>query len=167
MESIRANALFSLFLTKVFLPSLRVTARARPTLVVFMGSLSDETPMARIALYSASKHFNRRLVFGLHADERFDIPDEKAISFMYVHLATVQTQMNPEAPNFGRPSAEYFARKLVGTFGCGRQMVVPYYGHYLIKLVGLSLPEFLLTKVLRDAAREQVEKGVKRSKSQS
>lgn len=167
MEQIQANALFSLFLTRAFLPSLRATARARSALVVFIGSFSDETAMARIALYSASKHFDRRVVFGLQADERFDTPDDKAISFMYVHLALVQTQMNPEPPNLIRPSAEAFARNLVGTFGCGRQIVVPYAGHYLLKLVMTSLPEFIITPMMHNATREYLEKAAKKSKSQS
>ena len=165
MEQIRVNALFSLFLTRAFLPSLRATARIRSALVVFIGSFSDETSMARITLYSATKHFDRRVAFGLHADERFDTPDDKAISFMYVHLALVQSQMNPESPNLIRPSAEYFARKLVGTFGCGRQIVVPYVGHHLLKLVITSLPESVIAMMMHNATREQLEKGAKRSKS--
>jgi len=167
MEQIRINSLFSLFLTRAFLPSLRTTARARPTLVVFIGSFSDETPMAKIILYSATKHFDRRVVFGLHADERFDTPNDKAISFMYVHLGPVNSQLDREPPNLVRASSEFFAEKLVGTFGCGRQMVVPYIGHYLMWLVVMRLPEFLVTKMLRDSARDFVEKAVKESKSRS
>jgi len=80
MDQVRANSLFSLFLTRAFLPSLRATARVRPTLVVFVGSFADETSMAKIVLYSATKHFNRRVALGLHADERYDIPDYAARS---------------------------------------------------------------------------------------
>jgi short-subunit dehydrogenase len=167
MGEIRVNSLFSLLLTKAFLPSLRATARARPTIVVFIGSFSDETPMARIVVYSATKHFDRRVALGLHADERFDTPDDKAISFMYVGLATVTTQLTREPPNFGRPSSELFAEKLVGIFGCGRQVVIPYIGHYLARLVFTNLPEFLLAKALDKAAHEHVEKTIRESKSQS
>lgn len=167
MSEVRVNSLFSLFLTRAFLPSLRATARARPTLVVFMGSFADETPMARIALYSATKHFDRRVALGLHADERFDTPDDKAISFMYVGLGPVCTQMDREPPSFVRASSEVFAEKLVGTFGCGRQVVVPYVGHYVVRLFFTSLPEFLVTKMLHDSARKHVEMAIKESKSQS
>jgi short-subunit dehydrogenase len=168
MEDVRLNSLFSLFLTRAFLPSLRATARARPTLVVFIGSFSDETPMARIVLYSATKHFDRRVALGLHADERFDTPDDKAISFMYVGLATVSSNLYREPSNLFRPSSKLFAEKLVGTFGCGRQMVVPYVGHYLMKLVFTGLfPEFLVTKMLHKSAHDLVEKTIKESKSQS
>jgi 17beta-estradiol 17-dehydrogenase / very-long-chain 3-oxoacyl-CoA reductase len=164
MNQIRANSLFSLFLTRAFLPSLRVTARTRPTLVVFIGSFADETPMARIVLYSATKHFDRRVALSLHADERYDIPDDKAISFMYVHLGPVHSQMDREPPSFVRASSELFAEKLVGTFGCGRQMVVPYVGHFVVKLVFTSLPEFLVKKELHKTAHTFVEKVVKESK---
>ncbi|KAF9642678.1 NAD(P)-binding protein [Thelephora ganbajun] len=167
MEYVRANSLFSTFLTRAFLPSLRATARARPVLVVFIGSFGDETAMPRITLYSAAKHFNRRVALGLHADERFDIPDDKAISFMYVHVGQVNSQMDREPPNFVRASSEHFAEKLVGTFGCGRQIVIPYIGHYVVKLVYTTIPEFLATKMLRDSAHEQVERAIKESKLRS
>ena len=167
MENVRINSLFSLFLTRAFLPSLRATARARPALVVFIGSFGDVTPMPRIVLYSATKHFDRRVAFGLHADERFDTPDDKAISFMYVHLGQVNSQLDREPPSFVRASSEHFAEKLVGTFGCGRQMVVPYVGHYLMRLIFTNLPDFLVAKTLRDSARDLLEKAVKESKSQS
>lgn len=165
MKLVRLNSLFSLFLTRAFLPSLRVTAHARPTLVVFMGSFADETPMAKIVLYSASKHFGRRVALGLHADERFDTPDDQAISFMYANLGQVHTQLDREPPNFVRASSELFAEKLVGTFGCGRQMVVPYVGHYIVRLVFTSLPDFIVTKVLHNSAHRQAGQTIKESKS--
>jgi len=167
MDQVRVNSLFTMFLTRAFLPSLRVTARARPTLVVFIGSFADETPMARIVLYSAAKHFDRRIALGLHADERFDTPDDKAISFMYANLGPVHSQIDREPPNFVRASSKLFAEKLVGTFGCGRQLVVPYVGHYVVKLAFTTLPEFLVAKVLHDSARKRVEEAIKASKSQS
>lgn len=167
MKEIRVNSLFSMFLTRAFLPSLRVTARARPTLVVFVGSYSDETAMAKLVLYSATKHFDRRVALGLHADERFDVPDEKAVSFMYVALATVSTQLYSEPPNYFRPTSKVFVEKLVGTFGCGRQIVVPHAGHYVMKLFFTSVPEFLSTKMLRKSAHRLVEKTIRESKSKS
>lgn len=167
MEQVRLNSLFSLFLTRAFLPSLRVTARSRPTLVVFIGSFADETPMAKIILYSASKHFIRRVVLGLHADERFDTPDDKAVSFMYANLGLVSSQLIREPPSFVRPSSKLFAEKLVGTFGCGRQIVIPYVGHHIMKLPFTLLPEFLVARMLSTSARGQVEKAIKEYKSQS
>jgi len=167
MDKVRINSLFSVFLTRAFLPSLRATARARPALVVFIGSFADETPMAKIALYSATKHFNRRVAICLHADERFDIPDDKAISFMYVSVGPVNSQMDREPPNLMRASSKQFAEKLVGTFGCGRQVVTPYAAHYAMGFLFTTLPEFLVTKMLHEASREHVERAIKESKSQS
>jgi 17beta-estradiol 17-dehydrogenase / very-long-chain 3-oxoacyl-CoA reductase len=159
MEQIRANSLFSLFLTRAFLPHLRAIARrARPALVVFIGSFADETPMAKTILYSATKHFNRRVALGLHADERFDTPDDRAVSFMYAHLGPVTSQLDRESPNFIRASSKHFAERLVGTFGCGRRIVVPYVGHYVVKLFFTSLPDFLVTKMLYNSAHEHVSK---------
>jgi len=166
MNQVRANSLFSLFLTRAFLPSLRATARSRPTLVVFVGSFADETSMAKIVLYSATKHFDRRVALGLHADERYDTPDDKAISFMYIHLGPVHSQMDREPPNFFRAGAEHFAEKLVGTFGCGRRVVVPYLGHYVVRFIFTSIPEFLVASVMRGSAREAVERAIKQLESE-
>ena len=44
-------------------------------------------------------------------------------------------------------------------------MVAPYVGPYLMWTAFMSLPEFLVTKSLRDSARDYVEKGIKESKS--
>ena len=167
MDRVRTNSLFPLFLTGAFLPSLRVTARARPTLVVFIGSFADEMAIAKLTVYSAAKHFNRRVALGLHADERFDTPDDKAISFMYVRVGEVNSQSDREPPNFVRASSELFAKKLVGTFGCGRQLVIPYVGHYAVEFVFAALPEILVTKILDYSAHKRVEKAIKASKSQS
>lgn len=166
MGQIRTNSLFSLFLTRAFLPSLRTTARVRPTLVVFIGSFSDETTMAKVILYSATKHFDRRVALGLHVDERYDTPDDKAISFMYAHLGPVHSQLDREPPNFVRASSEQFAKKLVGTFGCGRQMVIPYLGHYVVRLVFVTLPEFLVAKMVDESTRTLVEMAIMQSKSE-
>ena len=164
MSQVRTNSLFPTFLTRAFLPSLCATARARPTLVVFMGSFSDITTMPKAILYSATKHFIRRVSLCLHADERYDTPDDKAISFMYVHLGPVNSQMDRDPPSLIRADTAQFAEKLVGTFGCGRQMVIPYLGHHLLQLFFTSVPEFLSVKILRQSAHDLVEKAVKQSK---
>ena len=166
MSQIRTNSLFSLFLTRAFLPSLRATARTRPALAVFIGSFSDETSMPKAVLYSAAKHFDRRVALCLHADERYDTPDDKAISFMYVHTGPVHSQLDREPPNLIRASSEQFAEKLVGTFGCGRQVVIPYLGHYVVLLIFTSIPEFIVAKLVRKSAHDLVEKVVKQSKGQ-
>jgi len=136
MVQVWTNAIFPTLLTRAFLSSLRDTARDRPVLVAFMGSTSDETPMPRIPLYTASKTFIRKLVPSLHADERFDGHDDDEgddraanIEFMLVHLGSVRSGLILAPVNLWRPTSESFAKKLVGTFGCGRQYVVPYIGH--------------------------------------
>ena len=167
MDLVRTNSLFSVFLTRAFLPSLRVTARARPTLVVFIGSFSDETSMPKVVLYSAAKHFNRRVALCLHEDERYDIANDKAISFMYIQVGPVHSNLDREPPSFIRARADQFAEKLVGTFGCGRQLVIPYLGHYVVQLVFTSIPDFLVTKMVHQSAHNLVEKAAKESKAQS
>jgi 17beta-estradiol 17-dehydrogenase / very-long-chain 3-oxoacyl-CoA reductase len=153
LNHVRCNAIFPTLLTRAFLPSLRNTARSRPVLVAFMGSTSDETAMPRIPLYTASKAYIRQLAPSLHADERFDIHDEEAISFMHIHLGTVRSNMIVAPVNFWRPSSETFARKLVGTFGCGRQYVVPYIGHAIALKMHRTWPKWYVDRGVQKSTR--------------
>jgi 17beta-estradiol 17-dehydrogenase / very-long-chain 3-oxoacyl-CoA reductase len=130
----------------------------RPVLVAFMGSTSDETAMARIPLYTASKAFIRQLAPSLHADERFDTADDRAVSFMHVHLGAVRSGAIVAPVNFWRPSSEVFAKKLVGTFGCGRQYVVPYVGHAVALKMLRTWPKWYVKRGIQKGARAHLER---------
>jgi len=156
IEQVRSNAIFPTLLTRAFISSLRDTAHRRPVLVAFMGSTSDESAMARIPLYISSKTYVRQLAHSLHADERFDITDEdddRAISFMHIHLGPVRSNLVVAPVNFWRPSSETFARKLVGTFGCGRQYVVPYIGHAIAIKMHRTWPKWYNERTIKEVAR--------------
>ena len=153
LDQVRSNAIFPTLLTRAFLPSLRDTARTRPVLVTFTGSTSDETAMPRIPLYTASKAYIRKLAPSLHADERFHVHDKRAISFMHVHAGPVRSSLVVAPVNFWRPSSETFARKLVGTFGCGRQYVVPYIGHAIALKMHRNWPKWYVEREIEKGAR--------------
>ena len=144
--------------TSVLIFSPGHTARTRPVLVAFMGSTSDEPRTPRMPLYIASKNYTRKLAPSLHADERFDTPDEKAISFMLIHLGTVRSALIVAPVNFWRPSSELFAKKLVGTFGCGRQYVVPYVGHAIALKMHRTLPKWYVDRGPQEGIRAQLER---------
>ena len=158
LNLVRSNALFPTLLTRAFLPSLRATARTRPVLVAFMGSTSDETAMPRIPLYISSKAYIRQLAPSLHADERFDTPDHKAVSFVHVHLGSVRSGLIVAPVNFWRPSSERFAGKLVGTFGCGRQYVVPYVGHAIVLRMHRTWPKWYVNRMIQKSTRAHLER---------
>ena len=162
LVQVRCNAIFPTLLTRAFLSSLRDTARKRPVLVAFMGSTSDEKAMPRIPLYTASKAYIRQLAPSLHADERFDIPDgygdDRAIEFMLVHLGTVRSGLIIAPVNFWRPSSEAFAKKLVGTFGCGRQYVIPYIGHAVALKMHRSWPKWYVERAMLKSTRAHLER---------
>jgi len=118
-----------------------------------MGSTSDEMAMPRIPLYIASKTYIRKLATSLHADERFEIPDERAISFMHVHLGSVRSGLIVAPVNFWRPSSEEFAKRLVGVFGCGRQSVVPYIGHAIALKMHRTWPRWYVDRGIQKSVR--------------
>lgn len=160
---VRTNAIFPTLLTRAFLSSLRDTARKRPVLVAFMGSTSDETPMPRVPLYTASKTYIRHLAPSLHADERSDIPDgdrdhDGTIEFMLVHLGTVRSGLIVAPVSFWRPTSEAFAKKLVGTLGCGRQYVVPYIGHAVALAMHRAWPKWYAERAILKSARAHLER---------
>lgn len=160
MIQVRTNAIFPTLLTRAFLPSLRDTARTRPVLVAFMGSTSDETAMPRIPLYTASKAFIRRLVPSLHADERFGATpsDGATVEFMLVHLGTVRSGLIVAPVNFWRPTSEAFAKKLVGTFGCGRRYVIPYIGHAVALAIRRAWPKWYAEREVLKSTRAHLKR---------
>ena len=109
-------------------------------------------------LHITSKNYIRKLAPSLHADERFDTPDEKAISFVLIHLGTVRSVLIVTPVNFWRPSSELFAKKLVGTFGCGRQYVVPYVGHAITLKMHRTLLKWYADRGPREGIRAQLER---------
>ena len=132
-----------------------------------MGSTSDETAMPRIPLYTASKAYIRQLVPSLHADERFEIDpnhyrdhhdDDGAIEFVLVHLGSVRSGLIVAPVNFWRPSSEGFAKKLVGTFGCGRRYVVPHFGHAIMIKMHRTWPEWYVERGVLRSTRAHLER---------
>ena len=114
--------------------------------------------MPRIPLYTASKAYIRQLAPSLHADERFEFPDDKAVSFMHVHVGPVRSNMIIAPVNFWRPSSEAFAKKLVGTFGCGRQYVVPYIGHAIALKMHRTWPKWYVKRTIQKSVLAHLER---------
>lgn len=127
-----------------------------------MGSTSDETAMPRIPLYIASKTYIRQLAPSLHADERFDVTDDRsddrAISFVHVHVGPVRSGLIVAPVNFWRPSSEVYVKKLVGAFGCGRRYVVPYIGHAIALKMHRTWPKWYVDRATQRNARAHLER---------
>jgi short-subunit dehydrogenase len=147
------NALFPTLLTRAFLPSLRKTSLAHPVLVVFHGSFSAELAIPRIPLYTAAKAFVRRLPSSLSADEKF-IPGDSNIEFMYIHTASVQSNLITEPADLSRPTSHDYATYIVKAFGSGRMDVIPYVGHKIALTVIHSFPGFVLRNIMKEEAKK-------------
>ena len=161
---INLNLDFPLFLTRAFLPQLRrVSQSTGPVEVVFIGSLAGESSIPFLCTYSASKSFLKRAAFILREDERaLHGPN---LSFMYLNVAQVRSSTLTGDPSLAKPLADEFAKSVVGSLGCGRRVVVPWYFHHFLTGIMSLFPESLCEYFARAGARG-VMKNVDRPKDQ-
>jgi len=121
MGEVRVNALFSLYLTRAFLPQLRATPG--PVNVIFVGSVGAEVRVLRLSIDGPSKAFLYQLTRCLNSDERHWEPSN--VSFTYFRVGTVVTGgFRPgSTPTLFIPAAADFAKSVVARIGCGREIV--------------------------------------------
>ena len=97
--------------------------------------------------YSGSKGFLKRAACVLHEDER--ALHGSNLSFMYLNVGEVRTSLLTGEPSFFRPLADKFAKSVVGSLGCGRRVVVPWYSHSILHWIVSLVPESLLELAVR------------------
>jgi len=158
---INLNLDFPLFLTRAFLPQLRrVSQSTGPVEIAFVGSFACELSLPFLGVYGGSKCFLKRAACTLHEEER--VLHGSNLSFMYLNVGEVRSSTLVGEPSFFKPPADEFAKSVVGSLGCGRRVVVPWYSHgIVIGILGL-LPESLFELVARRRLRG-IAKDVKRS----
>ena len=140
------NSRFPLFLTRVFLPSLRRTSQKGPVEVVFVGSLSGDFAVPFLSAYAGSKALIKRVSRILNNEER--ILSGSNISFVYANVGEVKTATMRAATTLSRPSSDDYATYLVGSFGSGRGVVVPHPVHHIIYALVTGIPEVLFDYIV-------------------
>ena len=133
--------MFSFNITRAFLSKLR--AARDPVEVIFLGSVSADLAIPRLATYSASKSFLYQMTRCLNTDERYGPPSQ--VRFAYWNVGSVITNSNvQDKPSFFFPRADQFAKHAMGIIGCGKEKVIPYAPHAIQQCIVGLLPQFVV-----------------------
>ncbi|KAK2001404.1 short chain dehydrogenase [Colletotrichum falcatum] len=123
--NVHLNALFPTLLTAILLPRLRNPAA--PALVINVGSLADTGPPL-LSFYGGCKAF----LVALSTSMALELAHTRAdVEVLSMRVGATATERYPLQPRVFWPSAETMAESILDRVGCGRVVVVPYWGHAL------------------------------------
>jgi 17beta-estradiol 17-dehydrogenase / very-long-chain 3-oxoacyl-CoA reductase len=153
------NAIFPTLVLNRLLPQL---ARSGPSLVINIGSMSDNG-LPFLSFYGPSKAY---LVGFTSTIARESLIDGRDVSIMCVRVGAATGVSNRTAPpSLFEPDAAVMARAVLARVGCGRMVVVGYFWHALQDVFVRWSPGWLLEKSFRDvmvARREEERQAMKR-----
>lgn len=135
------NARFPIQLTRALLPYF--VKNSDPTLIMTIGSLGDAYGVPYAVPYASSKGFNMSTSASLDLEVRTEDNNIEVIGILVGAVTEVGHKANK--PTFFTPGARTMAKAALARVGCGRPVVVGYFGH--------ALQKFLLD-VLPNAVRE-------------
>ncbi|KAK1984522.1 short chain dehydrogenase [Colletotrichum cereale] len=145
-ENVHLNALFPTLLSAILLPRLRNPAA--PALVINVGSLSD-MGLPLLSFYSGCKAYLLALSTGMARELAGAGADAEVLA---VRVGAVATKRDLMQPRVFWPSVETIAGSILDRVGCGRVVVVPYWGHalqvWLVDLVPAVVQEPLINMVM-------------------
>lgn len=156
---IEGSAHFPAQITRAVLPQLH---RHQPAAILNIGSGVSELPAPYLTFYSAAKAYNKIFSANLAAElQAEDGWGGVEVLALLVGMVATNTPAVREA-SFLVPSARRFARCCLGTVGCGRRVVWPYWPH-TVQFGGMMgmLPGWVLERaVLGIVAEERAKDGM-------
>jgi len=136
-NTVTVNAVFPTLLLNALVPAL---ARNVPALILNVGSLADGG-LPLLSAYGASKSYMRMLSEAL---AREMIMTSRDVTVLYLRIASTTGVSHTQTPQtFFMPHATKLVRASLARVGCGRTVVVPYWGHALLAALMDSLPSRL------------------------
>ncbi|OHE96553.1 short chain dehydrogenase [Colletotrichum orchidophilum] len=150
MEEIAANvhmnALFPTLLSAILMP--RFTSSSKPALIINIGSLADNG-LPLLSYYSGSKAYLGAMSTSLARELSLDGIDVEVVG---VRVGGVVIKPELKTTGVFWPSVETIANAILDRVGCGRAVLIPYWGHALqmalMDLVPVALQELLYKRGL-------------------
>jgi 17beta-estradiol 17-dehydrogenase / very-long-chain 3-oxoacyl-CoA reductase len=135
--TVTVNALFPTLLLNALVP---VLARNGPALILNVGSLLDRG-LPLFSSYGGSKSYMRVLSESLTREMMMTGRD---VTVLYLRIGQTTGVSHTHTPQtLFLPDAAKMARASLARVGCGRMVVVPYWGHALLAALMDSLPSRL------------------------
>lgn len=140
IHTVTVNAVFPTLLLNALVP---ILARNVPALIINAGSLAD-SGLPLLSSYSASKSYIRVLSDALTREMMMTGRD---VTVLYLRIASTTGVSHTRTPQtFFMPDAAKLVRASLARVGCGRTVVVPYWGHALLAVLA-ALVELLPSRL--------------------
>ncbi len=147
-DTINLNATFPSMLINALVPLL---AQSAPALILNMGSMAD-LGMPMVASYGASKAYLRALTESVGREMAMAGRDVQVLHLRVGATTGVVGIWKP--PSLFEPHASTFVKAALARVGCGRTVVVPYWGHALQAAMTSMMPrwamDLMVTGVMAD-----------------
>ncbi|CZT22374.1 related to short chain dehydrogenase/reductase [Ramularia collo-cygni] len=143
------NARFPTEMTRVLLPQL---LQQSPALIINIGSVTSDTGIPYLSVYSGCKAYNKAWSECLSNEMRAESKDIEALC---VRISTVATDNVPRETSLFVPNARQIAQSSLNRVGCGKSVVYAYWAHALQAGMLDAMPKWLLNRTMISAAREE------------
>ncbi|KAK2062766.1 NAD(P)-binding protein [Colletotrichum caudatum] len=144
-ENVHLNALFPTLLSAVLLPRLRNPAA--PALIINVGSMAD-MGLPQLSFYGGCKAYLNTLSTSMVRELAMARADVEVLG-MRVGAVVTPTRRDLIQPRVFWPSVETMAESILDRVGCGRVVVVPYWGHALLSWLADLMPSVLEEPVVK------------------
>ncbi|KAI1081335.1 short chain dehydrogenase [Whalleya microplaca] len=148
LDTVHVNAVFPVLLSAAIIP---ILIKNGPSLIINICSLSDNG-MPLVSFYGATKAFDRALSQSLWREMKLEGRDIEVIAHRVG--MTTETQYIQKKTSMFRPPAMKVAKAVLERTGCGRKLIVPYWGHALQDVMVKLFPTWIMDKMIINAMRD-------------
>ncbi|KAM3415980.1 hypothetical protein BST61_g9469 [Cercospora zeina] len=147
------NLRFSTEVTRILLPRLRQNT---PSLILNLSSMTSNFGIPYLSIYSGAKGYNQSFSRCLAAEMKAENVDVEVLGLI---VSAVATDHYTKPQNLFVPSSSKFAKAALGIVGCGRAILIPYWGHcvqsWLVELVPRGIREGLMVEAGKNEKRDE------------
>lgn len=144
-QTITLNTVFPSHLTRDMLVYMQPNS-----LILNVSSYAGLLPPPYLAVYAATKAYNNAFSISLSRE----MENVEVISLL---TGSVNTGSNTKPVSFLRPSAEKYAKAVLGIVGCGKQSIMPYWPHAVQTWMISLLPAKLIDRATKAALEKELD----------
>lgn len=146
---LNVNARFPTEITRVLLPQL---LQQSPALILNIGSVTSDTGIPYLSVYSGCKAYNKGWSECLYNEMR---AEEVDVEVLCVRISSVATDNVPRDTSLLVPNARKIAKCSLNMVGCGKSVVFAYWAPALQAGLLSSLPKWIIDRTVIAVAKKE------------
>lgn len=146
---LKVNMQFPTEITRALLPQL---CKQSPALIINVGSVTSDTGIPYLSVYSGCKAYNLGWSKSLSNEMRAEQID---VEVLCVRLSATATDNYQKKISLFVPDARKIAKCSLSMVGCGKSVVYAYWAHALQAGLLTSLPKWIIDRMVIAAAKKE------------